>query len=198
MQRFTTVDDYVAAQPQWRTALVELRSLLCATPLTETIKWGAPCYVLDKTNVVGLGAFKSYVGLWFYQGALLDDPDGVLINAQEGKTQALRQWRFADAAEIDPGRVRAYVAAAIELARQGRSVPVQRDKPLVLPPELATALADNAGLAKAFAGLTKGRQREYAEHVASAKRAETRQRRLARIIPMIAAGGGLNDKYRDC
>jgi uncharacterized protein YdeI (YjbR/CyaY-like superfamily) len=39
---------------------------------------------------VGIGGFKSYFGLWFHQGALLTDKAGVLINAQEGRTKALR------------------------------------------------------------------------------------------------------------
>jgi uncharacterized protein YdeI (YjbR/CyaY-like superfamily) len=39
-------------------------------------------------------------------------------------------------------------------------------------------------------------QREYADYIASAKRADTRQRRIEKILPMIVAGVGLNDKYR--
>ena len=53
------------------------------------------------------------------------------------------------------------------------------------------------GKAKAaFEKLTKGRQREYAEYIGSAKRAETRQSRLEKCLPMIADGVGLNDRYR--
>ena len=39
-------------------------------------------------------------------------------------------------------------------------------------------------------------QREYADYVAAAKRDETKQRRIDKILPMIAKGVGLNDKYR--
>ena len=59
------------------------------TELLETIKWGVPVYTLNDKNVLGMGAFKSYVGIWFFQGAFLDDPQKKLINAQEGKTKAL-------------------------------------------------------------------------------------------------------------
>ncbi|MBK7633096.1 MAG: hypothetical protein IPJ13_01585 [Saprospiraceae bacterium] len=44
--------------------------------------------------MVGLAAFKSYTGIWFFQGGLLDDKQQFLMNAQEGKTKAMRQWRF--------------------------------------------------------------------------------------------------------
>ena len=40
---------------------------------------------------------RDYVGLWFYQGALLSDPQQVLINAQTGRTKASRQWRYTSA-----------------------------------------------------------------------------------------------------
>lgn len=36
------------------------------------------------------------------------------------------------------------------------------------------------------------------EYVAEAKREETRLRRVEKILPMIRAGGGLHDRYRNC
>ena len=48
----------------------------------------------------------------------------------------------------------------------------------------------------AFAALTPGRRRECAEYVAEAKRDETKQKRIDKILPMIRAGKGLNDQYR--
>ena len=44
---------------------------------------------------------------------------------------------------------------------------------------------------------TRGKQREYAEYIAGAKREETRSKRLQKVFPMIEAGIGLNDKYRN-
>ena len=43
-----------------------------------------------------------------------------------------------------------------------------------------------------------GKQREYADHIASAKRDDMKNKRIEKILPMIAAGIGLNDKYRNC
>jgi uncharacterized protein YdeI (YjbR/CyaY-like superfamily) len=39
-------------------------------------------------------------------------------------------------------------------------------------------------------------QREYADYIASAKRAETKNARIEKILPKIAAGAGFHDKYR--
>ena len=40
-------------------------------------------------------------------------------------------------------------------------------------------------------------KREYAEYIASAKQHATKQKRIDKILPMIEAGVGLNDKYRN-
>lgn len=189
------VDAYIARHAAWSDGLTALRSILTSTELDETIKWGAPCYTFGGTNVVGLGAFRSYFGLWFHQGALLADRRGVLINAQEGKTKALRQWRFTSADEIRPRLVRGYVVEAIELAREGRSVAPARPSRLVLPPELERALSEHDARA-AFDALSPGRRREYARYITEARRDSTKASRIEKILPMIEAGVGLNDRYR--
>lgn len=196
MKRHGTVDDYIQNAPSWQDELRQLRKILNSTGLEETVKWGGPCYAYRGKNVVGIGAFKSYFGLWFFQGALLADPRNVLINAQEGKTKALRQWRFQSRQEIDSRLVKAYVKEAIELLQEGVEIKPARDQMLEIPPQLKTALAQNKSAKTGFQTLTKGRQREYAEYIAEAKREDTKIKRLAKIIPMIAAGRGLNDKYR--
>lgn len=198
MKRFTTVDDYIAQAENFQPELIRLREILQATRLSETVKWGSPCYTFDDKLVVGLAAFKSYVGLWFYQGALLSDPHRVLQNAQDGKTKAMRQWRFQGLKEIQARPIRAYVKEAIELQQQGREIKPDRSRPVVIPPELQQALDGDAELKKSFAALTKGRQREYADHIADAKRADTKAKRLQKMLPLIRAGGGLHDRYRSC
>ena len=198
MQRAKSVDEYIKSHPGWSTALKKMRKILTSTELEETVKWGGPCYTVGGKDVVGLSAFTEYVALWFHQGVFLSDPDKVLINAQEGTTRALRQWRFPSEASIKVAKVKAYLLEAIENQKQGKAIKADRSKPVLIPPELKTALAKKAKAKKAFAAFTPGRQREYAEHIASAKRAETKTSRLAKILPMIASGGGLNDKYRDC
>ncbi|MCB1184362.1 YdeI/OmpD-associated family protein [bacterium] len=196
MAKLGDIEAYIAAHPAWAASLTTLREVLCREGLEETIKWGSPVYCLAGRNVVGLGAFKSYVGLWFFQGALLDDPDGVLVNAQEGKTRAQRQWRFGPADRIPRTKVRAYVREAMENQRRGREIRPERGRPVDVPAELAAALAADPSAAGAFAALSAGCRREYAEHVAEAKREETRRRRVAKILPLIREGAGLNDRYR--
>ena len=65
MKRYQSVDDYIEGNTQWQDALIKLREIIQSTELEETVKWGAPTYTINGKNVVGLGAFKSYVGIWF-------------------------------------------------------------------------------------------------------------------------------------
>ncbi|MEK7265661.1 MAG: YdeI/OmpD-associated family protein [Pseudomonadota bacterium] len=198
MHRAKSASEFFAKAPLWRAELTTLRKALLASGLVEEIKWGGPCYTLDGVNVVGLGAFKSYFGLWFFQGALLTDPQKVLVNAQEGRTKAQRQWRMSAAGDIKPALISRYLKEAIALAKSGEKVAKAPPKKLVMPPELAKALTADKAAAEAFKSLTPGRQREYAEYVSEAKQAATKEKRVAKILPKIRAGGGLNDEYRKC
>lgn len=197
MHKAKSADEFFESAPLWRAELKALRKILIASGLTEEVKWGGPCYTQGGVNVVGLGAFKSYFGLWFFQGALLKDAKKVLVNAQEGRTKAQRQWRMQSADDIKPALVSNYVREAIALAKSGATVAKSPPKKLVMPAELTKALAGDKKAEAAFKALTSGRQREYADYVSEAKQAATREKRVAKILPMIRAGGGLNDRYRN-
>jgi len=138
------------------------------------------------------------VCLWFHQGALLEDSHGVLINAQEGKTKALRQWRMTSATDITPAVIKRYVKEAMALVDAGNEIKPERRNTVVVPNDLQKAMRRHKGALAAFRTLTPGRQREYADYIASAKRDDTKQKRIEKILPMISAGAGLNDKYRNC
>ncbi len=196
MQRAKSADDYFAKTTAWKNEQLVLRAVLLATPLTEEFKWGAPCFTYKGKNVVGIGGFKSYFGLWFHQGALLTDDRNVLINAQEGKTKALRQWRMTSDEDIRPTIIKNYVKEAISLVDQGKAIKADRSVPLTVPAELQNALRRSKGAIAAFKKLRPGLQREYAEYIAVAKRDNTKKNRIDKVMPMIMAGVGLNDKYR--
>ena len=94
--------------------------------------------------------------------------------------------------------IKSYVKAAIQIVVDGAEIKPDRNKPLEIPSELFTALSKHRSAKISFPKMTKGKQREYADYVSSAKRAETKQSRIEKILPMIVEGIGLNDKYRNC
>ncbi|MBT6004128.1 MAG: hypothetical protein HOG79_00295, partial [Prolixibacteraceae bacterium] len=170
--------------------------LIQSTELIETVKWGGPAYTINGKNVVGVGSFKSYVALWFYQGALLQDNAKVLINAQENVTKALRQWRFYSLNEINDKLVLVYLNEAIENQKQNKEIKPDRRKPIEIPKELSETLNSVPELDNCFKKFPPGKQREFAEYISEAKRVETRLTRIKKITPLILQNIGLNDKYR--
>ncbi|WP_373059233.1 YdeI family protein [Zunongwangia sp. H14] len=192
-----SAEQYIEVHKKWQEELKALREMLLSTELEETIKWGAPTYTVSGKNVIGLGAFKNHCALWFFNGALLKANTALLQNAQEGKTKALRQIRFAKGEEIKTEVLIKYVGEAIANQKLGREIKPEKQK-LVVPPELKAALENDKELKTSFSQLTQGKQREYSEYILEAKREATRQNRLEKITPMIKEGIGLNDKYKNC
>ena len=191
-------EEYISCHEYWEEELRQLHEMIMSTDLKSEIKWGAPVYTLDGKNVVGLGAFKNHFGIWFFNGALLKENTALLVNAQEGKTKALRQIRFEKGDEINTSQLLPYIKEAIQNQREGKEIKPDTRKELILPPELSNAFKKDPELEKSFEKLTPGKQREYADHVSEAKREQTRLNRLDKIIPMIKNGVGLNDKYKNC
>ncbi|APG58912.1 YdeI/OmpD-associated family protein [Christiangramia salexigens] len=192
-----SIDEYIDTHQSWEKELKQLHGMMLSTELKSAIKWGGPVYTLENKNVVGIAAFKAHVALWFFNGSLLKENTALLINAQEGKTKALRQIRFTEADKIDRDILLPYIKEAIRNQKEGRVVkPNTGKKKLIVPPELKKALAEDAELKTSFYKLTPGKQREYADHISEAKREATRHSRLLKMIPQIKKGVGLNDRYK--
>lgn len=198
MKRAKSVEAYIDNSGEWIESLVVLQAIFLETELEESLKWGMPVYTLNNKNVAGFSAFKSWTGIWFYQGVFLSDPEKKLINAQEGTTKALRQWRFSSADEIRENRekILTYLKEAIKNQRDGKELKPDRNKPLEIPGELENAFKTNLTLKERFEALTLTNRRDFAEYIITAKREETRVKRLEKIIPMILQGIGLNEKYK--
>lgn len=197
MSKISTVDEYIGSAGSWKAALILLRELCTSPNLEETIKWGMPVYTLNNKNVVGFNAFKSWTGIWFYQGVFLNDSARKLINAQERVTKGLRQWRFSSADEIQSNRelIISYIEEAIQNQKEGKEIKAEMNKAVVIPEELQLAFRNNPALKNQFVAMSLSKRRDYAQHIGSAKREETRLQRLEKAIPMILDGIGRNDKY---
>lgn len=198
MKKVASVEEYLENNDTWKNELVLLRNIINAEGLEETIKWSAPTYCYKNKNVVGMAAFKNHFGIWFFQGALLNDDHNLLENAQEGKTKALRQMRFTNIDQIDAKKIAGYIKEAMKLVDDGKEIKPVRNKAIDIPEALQKRLTSDTKLKAAFDALTLGKQRDYANHIAEAKREATKEKRLEKIIPMILSGIGLYDKYKNC
>jgi uncharacterized protein YdeI (YjbR/CyaY-like superfamily) len=188
------VDFYFDKAPKWQEELRQLRTIVLDTGLAEELKWGCPCYVIGKKNIVLIHAFKEYCALLFFKGALLKDTDKILIQQTEN-VQAARQARFTSVKEITKLKkvLKAYIYEAIEVENAGLKVELKKTTEFNMPEEFEKRLQKNAALKTAFKALTPGRQRAYLLYFSSAKQTETREARIEKYTPQILEGKGLND-----
>jgi len=179
---------------QWQEEYEKLRMICLGTGLTEELKWGHPCYTSGKSNIVLIHGFKEYCALLLFKGALLSDPENILIQQTEN-VQSARQIRFRNLMEIvdlEPV-LKAYIHEAIEVEKAGLKVEMKKTADFKVPEELQHKLDAIPALKIAFEKLTSGRQRGYLFHFSQPKLAKTRQERVEKLIPKILAGKGWDD-----
>lgn len=187
-ERFDTA---ACSTRQWAKGLARLRRICRAAKLTETVKWGHPCYVHAGRNIAVIGALRGEFRLSFFHAALMKDPEGVM-EKQGPNTRCPDMIRFTDDAQVVAMEetIAAYLKEAMSYAAAGTRPP-KDDRTLELPAELADALHADPELAEAFYALTPGRQRSFVINLDSAKKPETRIQRIAKFRPLILAGKGV-------
>ena len=198
MEKQEKLDKFYDEAHHFKNGVATLRKLAGACGLTETYKWSFPTYMIDDKNVIAISKFKTHFGVWFFNGVFLSDPNEVLENAQEGKTKAMRHWKFSDLEEINVKGVTAYINEAIENQKKGIQLKVTKKLKgkIEVPPLLSQEFNKNPELKDAFNKLTYSKQREYIEYLANAKQEKTKLSRLIKIVPLILEDKGLNNIYR--
>jgi uncharacterized protein YdeI (YjbR/CyaY-like superfamily) len=161
----------------WSEELELLKSIIAKTELVETTKWGGPVYVLDGKNVLGVGGFKNYFTIWFFNGVFLRDEKKVLVNAQEGVTKSLRQWRFTSKEEVQENTILNYIREAIENERQGKIIKPEKGK-MIVSELFEKELNANPILKETFDKFSPYKQKEFLEYIETAKREETKRSRI--------------------
>lgn len=188
------VDWFFEKDTKWQKEYQKLRMIVLDCMLTEELKWGVPCYAFQGSNVVLIHGFKEYFALLFPKGVLLNDTNKILIQ-QTKFVQAARQIRLKSISEIEEmeALIKAYIYEAIEIERAGLKVVLKKSSDFEVVSEFRIKLDKDPALKSAFDALTPGRQRAYLIHFSQPKQAKTRESRVAKYIPQIMEGRGLND-----
>ncbi len=185
-------DEWIEAAPPFsRTMAAQLREwfLRWEPDLREAIKWNLLCFSGRKL-VCGISACKAHVSVAFFRGTELDDSAG-LFSGGEGNTN-IRSVRITSPGALNRDALRVLLHAAVTLDAQREIPPAPKQKraPWPVPGFFATALAmkKNRAAAAGFAKLSPSCQREWLVWLTTAKRAETRERRLAETLVALASG----------
>lgn len=189
------IETYIAKHTKWTDELSLLRKILLEANLEESIKWGAPVYMFENKNIIGIGAFKNHCALWFFKGAMLEDPKNLLFNAQKDKTKLLRQYRISTDSDINIPYLKKLIQSAIHIEKSGVIIPKAPPKKVSIPDLLLDKMDEDLELRTAFSQFTPSKQREFCEYIEQAKRMNTKISRLQKIILLIKSGKSLYQKY---
>lgn len=160
------------------------------------VKWGMPHYD-HKGIMCGLGAFKNHVNFFFHKGVHMKDPYKVFNGGKDNKN--MYHLKFTSKEDVDLKIIIEYVEEAIRINEKGIKIDTGKTtakKELDIPQELQDALNANSKAKQYFDNFPYYKKKEYTEWIASAKREETKQKRLKQTITQLEQGIGKEDKYR--
>ena len=202
------VDVYIAkSKPFAQPLLNHLRELVhkACPGVVESIKWSRPFFEYKGVILGNMSAFKEHCSFGFWgeeiaavlREAKVLQPDamgslGRLTRIEDlpPNKQMLDLIRKA-VAFIDSGQYTSPIAARHKVVKAPAPA-------LETPPEFSKALKANKKASAAFAALSPSCKREYVEWIADAKRAETREKRIATAVDWISEGKQRNWKYQNC
>lgn len=167
--------------------------------LVETIKWGFPNFEYNKRTLFNIAAFKQHCNFGFWLAQLLSDPKNVLqlsenasLGGSIGRIESMKDLP-ADAAMKD------LIKQSMKLAEEG--VKVKREvkkEPIVVeaPDYFMAELKKHKKALSVFENFAPSHRKEYIEWITGAKREETRNKRIAEAIEMMAEGKSRHWKYK--
>jgi uncharacterized protein YdeI (YjbR/CyaY-like superfamily) len=202
------VDAYIAkSKPFAQPILIHLRELVhkaCPT-VVETMKWSRPFFEYKGVILANMSAFSEHCSLGFWgeeiaavlREANLLQPDamgslGRLTRVEDLPANKQMHSLLRQAVTfIDSGQYTSPIAARHKVVKAPKAA-------VEAPPEFTKALKANKKASAAFAAFSPSCKREYVEWIADAKRAETRDKRIATAIDWIGEGKQRNWKYQNC
>ena len=170
-----------------------LRKLILSSDpeLIEDWKWG-PNYYLNGM-VCGYWGFKKHVSFVFFQGSLLKDKKKILLE-NPGNVHN-RHIKFTDVKQIDDKVILEYLFEAIDNNRKGLKLIVTKDKTIVTPDDV-TKQFKKAKILNYFDSLAFSHRKEYVQWIESAKKEETRTKRIEQAIEKLTSKQMMHDKYK--
>ena len=196
MSRDSRFDDYIARQADFARPILEhIREQMHAacSEIEETIKWGMPHFSYKGKPLAGMAAFKAHATFGFWQRGERD---------ADARTEAMGDYgRLTSIADLpDQAALEAKVHAAMAQIDAGaKTVRTRTVKAeIAMPDDLAAALAANPPAQATYDAFPPSCRREYLEGVVEAKRAETRQKRIAQAVSQMAEGKRRHWKYENC
>lgn len=171
----------------------QLRAIILKTvpDIREDWKWG-PNYNYDGM-VCGVGGFKKHAVLHFFNGAQMKDPKKLFNFGEDNEFS--RSIKFNDVSEVDEKVIAGYVKESVAINKAGYKR-VKVTKEAICPDDLYNALKKKPAARKFFDSLANGYKNEFIELVETAKKQETRDQRILKVVTLCSEQTKLHDKYK--
>lgn len=197
-KRDKRIDAYIAKSADFaRPILTYFRDVVhSACPeVEETMKWNSPTFMYHGSMLCGMAAFKEHCRIIFWKGELMKGPDG-----SDATVAAI--GKPAKIADLPSKRVlTSFIRQGMKLTDAGvklNQARARKTKPVLeTPADLIAALEKNKKAWQAFEAFTPSHRREYIEWIEEAKREETRRRRIAQTVALVAEGKDRHWKYAE-
>ena len=186
------VDEFIQSADKWSAEMAFLRRILLDCLMVETYKWRTPVYMVGTKNIIAISSLKDHCALNFFNGALLQDEENMLIKPGE-HTQLGRWMKFNSVEQIlaKEELIKAYILEAIEVEKLG--LKLEKPAEIPYPEELVAIFAAKPAMKAAFEKLTPGRKRAYLRFFSDGKQSETRTLRIEKNEKYILKGIGITD-----
>lgn len=164
----------------------------------EGMKWGMPFFLYHGKILCNMASFKNHCSFGFWLQSEMSDSYGIFRRAEEGGMGSL--GKITSLTDLpNKEQLGACISEAMTLIDQGvkpRARNPKTEKPtLQIPPELMELLNAEPAAKAVFEAFSPSHQREYISWITSAKREETKQRRLEQTIENLREGKVKEWKY---
>lgn len=158
----------------------------------EDWKWNIP--VFQKNGMVcGFAAFKKHVSLTFFDGALMTDEHQLFTD--DCSAQKTRTIKFSTLENIQENELLDYFREAFSLGPVPKKTTSKKEE-IVVPELLQNALAENKLAKTNFENMAYTYRKEYANHIADAKREATKLKRLKIVISNLEQNIKMHEQYK--
>lgn len=191
-------DAYIEkAAPFARPILSHLREVVHAAcpEVVEEMKWSSPHFTYGGKPLAHMAAFKQHCGFGFWKGSLVVDSADNKGDEAAGQFGRITSLDDLPADEVLAGYVRQAMALTDSGAKAPPRVPKAPKGELVVPDDLAAALAQSPAAQASFDGFSPSQRREYVDWITEAKTEATRAKRLEQAVEWMAEGKTRHWKY---
>ena len=163
------------------------------------MKWSMPFFDYKGEMLCHMASFKQHAVMGFWKASLMKD--SILVENAKSEVSMGHLGRITSLKDLPPDKkIIAWVKEAMVLNDKGVKLaakPKAADKKeLFVPDYFLKALSKNKKALQIFTAFPYSHKKEYVQWITEAKTEETKNKRIASAIEMIAENKSRNWKYK--